>query len=246
MKRICWFFSFSILLSSCKVFFPDRLFKLDEEKLTAADSLKIPPEYIIRAGDILAVGVFSNNGYEWVDVLTRENTSYSPLRYVVKKNGYVLLPMLDSVQVAGMSVRSAEILLSSLYAYYFVNPFIRIDVANRNVMVYRGREEAEIITLDRDDINLLEVIARAGGVPPGGKAYRIRVVRGNLKDPTVFDVDLSTVEGMQQANLAMQADDVVYIESRITSGDVFNQFAPALAFISTVLLFATTIVTLSK
>ncbi|MCY7410710.1 MAG: polysaccharide biosynthesis/export family protein [Chitinophagales bacterium] len=246
MKRNFLFLFFLIFLASCKVYYPDRLFKIDEEKLTQADTMRTPKEYVIRNGDILSVGVFSNNGYELVDVITKDNNAFSALKYVVKESGYIFLPMLDSVYVYGLTIGQVEKLLSEKYTYYFVNPFIRVEVTNRNVYVFLGRGSAKTITLTRENTNLLQILSDAEGIPRSGKAYKIRVLRGDLKNPSVFNIDLSTIEGMQKANLTMIANDVVYIESRITSGDVVYQVLPILSFISTLLLLYTTIYTISK
>ena len=247
MKRISGFLLLIVLVSSCKVFYPDRLFKTDKDfPMTSADSLKIPKEYVMRPGDLLSVGIFSNNGYELVDVIAKDNAGFTPLNYVVKEDGNVILPMLDSVLISGYTVGEAETMLANKYSYYFVNPFVRIEVINRRAYVYRGRSGAVPVILDKENMNMLEVIAKAGGVPPGGKAYRVRVLRGDLNHPTVFDVDLSTVEGMMQANLAIVANDVIYIQSNVTSNDVLIQITPVLTFISTILLIATTVIALKK
>ena len=41
---------------------------------------------------------------------------------------------------------------------------------------------------------------------------RIKIIRGDLKNPTIYLVDLSTLEGMKDANLFMQAGDIIYFE----------------------------------
>ncbi len=246
MKRIYGLILIASLLSSCKVFYPDQLFKIEQEKLALADTIKTAKEYVIQAGDVLSVGVFSNNGYELVDVLTRDNNAFSPLHYVVKDNGYVALPMIDSSLVEGMTITEAERMLEKKYSYYFVNPFIRIEVTNRNVYVFKGRQGAIVVTLDRENMNLLQVLAKAGGMPAGGKAYEVRILRGDLNHPTVFDIDLSTIEGMERANLTIEANDVVYIETRLTSNDVLAQISPILTFLSTVIFLTTTYFTIKK
>ena len=206
-----------------------------------ADTLRTPKAYVIRTGDMVAMGVFSNNGYQLVDVLTPGGVSFSAMQYLVKPSGYAVLPMLDSVLLGGLTISEAEKILANKYSYYFVNPFLRIDVTNRNVYVFRGREGAEVVNLNRDNRNLIDVIASAGGLPAQAKAYRIRVLRGDLNNPTVFDIDLSTVEGMKKANLTMMGNDVIYIESRYNYNDVLSQFLPFFTFTTTVLAFVLTI-----
>jgi polysaccharide export outer membrane protein len=247
LKSAAGLLIFSLLFSSCKIFYPDRLFKTDKDfPLAKADTLKVAKEYVIRPGDLLAVGIFSNNGYELVDVLTPESNSASSLSYVVKENGYAILPMLDSTLMTGYTVGEAERMLEEKYSYYFVNPFVKIEVTNRRAYVYRGRQGAAVVFLDKENMNLLEVLAKAGGVPQGGKADRIRIIRGDLNHPIVFDVDLSTVEGMMEANLGIQANDVIYIDSRLTSNDVALQINPLLTMITTLLVLTTTIIALSQ
>ncbi len=246
MKRIYVFIAIISLLSSCKLFYPDRLFKIDQEELARADTIKTATEYVIHEGDQLSVGVFSNNGYQLIDVLTRDNSAFSALNYVVKESGYVLLPMLDSIFLTGMPISAAETLLEKKYSYYFVNPFVRIEVTNRNVYVYRGRQGAVVVTLDRENMNLLEVLAKATGIPAGGKAYEVRVIRGNLNNPTVFDIDLSTIEGVKSANLTIEANDIIYIESRLTSAEVVYQITPLLTVVSSMLLLVTTYFAITK
>lgn len=239
-----WLVLAIILMSGCRVYFPDRMMKIHEDLLARADTLKPQQEYIIRPGDLLSVGVYSNNGYELVDVLQRGSAAQAVLKYPVRQNGYVTLPMLDSVLLGGLSLQMAEQQLAQRYSYYFINPFVRIEVSNRNVFVFRGREGAQVVLMQRDDMNLLEILALAGGMPVGGKAYRVRIIRGALSAPTVFDVDLSTIEGIRSANLKMQADDIVYIESRMTSAEVVNRNLPILSVLTTLLLIFSFIRTL--
>ncbi|MBK9730781.1 MAG: polysaccharide biosynthesis/export family protein [Chitinophagaceae bacterium] len=246
MKRILVWLLIVMCISSCKVFYPDRLFKTDKDfPLVSADSLHVPKEYVIRPGDLLAVDIFSNNGYELVDVLSQENGSTSALNYVVKEDGYVMLPLLDSVPILGYSLSEAEKFLQQKYSYYFVNPFVRVDVVNRRAYVYRGRQGAEVVILDKENMNLLEVLASAGGMPSFGKADRVRVLRGDLRQPTVFDVDLSTVEGMMQANLRIEANDIIYIDAKLGTNDVLYQITPILTLVSTILVIYTTILAIN-
>lgn len=246
MKRIYGLIAIVVILNGCRVVYPDRLFQIERERLVMADTVKTANEYVIRRGDLLSVGVFSNNGYELVDVINRDATGFSPLEYTVKQSGYVVLPMLDSVSVSGLTISEAEQILVKKYSYYFVNPYLRIEVRNRNVYIFKGRQGATVVTLDRENMNLLEVLGKSGGIPAGGKAYDIRILRGEITNPTVFDIDLSTVDGMSRANLTMQANDIVYIETRFTANDLLVQVTPIFSLITSVFVIAYSVVAVTK
>jgi polysaccharide export outer membrane protein len=85
----------------------------------------------------------------------------------------------------------------------------------------------------------LEALALAGGIGDNGKAKKIKLVRGNPKDPEIYLIDLSTIEGMKQADFIVRANDVIYVEPRKSVAREFTaDFAPLISLISsTITLF---------
>lgn len=66
MKKTLLFFLMVAVLCSCRTLHPDRMFKASK-KFEPTDFIKPPDEYIISSGDILAIQVFANKGYELVN-----------------------------------------------------------------------------------------------------------------------------------------------------------------------------------
>ena len=66
---------------------------------------------------------------------------------------------------------------------------------------------------------------------------RIKIIRGSFKNPEVYMIDLSYLEGIKNYDLVMQGNDIIYIETR---RDLLNKYtallAPYLSLISTGLL----------
>ena len=62
-----------------------------------------------------------------------------------------------------------------------------------------------------DNTTLFEALAQAGGLN-GGKAYKIKIIRGDLRNPQIFLVDLSTIKGVVKSDFVLQANDIIYIE----------------------------------
>jgi polysaccharide biosynthesis/export protein len=202
-------------------------------------------QYIIRSGDELTVMIYSRDGFKLIDVLgTNGNSGQSNSSYLVDKEGFAKIPVLGDFYVKGYTEQELERVLSEKFAGLFVDPFVILKVVNRRVIVFKGNS-ASVVSLNRTPTSLLEVLAAAGGLAGNLKAYKIKVIRGDLKNPEVHLVDLSTLEATRKTDLIVQGNDIIYIEDRksITS-DLLNVFMPYVTFITTIsslLILTTTI-----
>ena len=157
---------------------------------------------------------------------------------LVEYDGTCKLPIVGRVPLAGMTNREAEYYLEDLYKQLEIkNPFVQVSVGNRRVLLFNGTGSGTQVTpLFLENMNLFEVIAMSGGISPNGKAHRIKVIRGDLKDPQVYLLDISTLEGMKMADLTLQPNDIVYIEPRIRPIETFfaaiNPYLTALSFVA--------------
>jgi polysaccharide export outer membrane protein len=82
------------------------------------------------------------------------------------------------------------------------------------------------------------VLAQVGGPTALSKVKRVKVIRGNLSNPKVYLFDLRTLEGVKQADIIMQNNDIVYVEPIIKPVRQFvSDVSPIISlFISTVSL----------
>ena len=148
--------------------------------------------------------------------------------FLVQADGTVILPMLNRIRLTGLSLLQADSVLQVRYREYYKEPFVTTRVTNNRVFVL-GAPGGLVIPLQNDNMSLIEVLALAGGIDGGGgssgsvgggggfyryggKANSIRIIRGDLKNPRVQQVDLTTLDGMRRANLQMEPNDIIYIE----------------------------------
>jgi protein involved in polysaccharide export with SLBB domain len=142
--------------------------------------------------------------------------------FLVQADGTVFLPLVNRVKVSGLSLLQADSVLKMRYDVYYKESFVTTRVTNNRVFVL-GAPGGQVITLANDNMNLLEVLALAGGIDGqgsgggglyrfGGKADNIRIIRGDLKNPRVQQIDLTTLDGMRRANLQVEPNDVIYVE----------------------------------
>lgn len=212
-------------------------------------------EYKIAPNDQLTFQLYANDAFKLIDMTaagtggTMNNMAQNNmLTYGVEQSGDVKFPVVGKVKVAGLTIRQAEQLLEQMFATYYNKPFVIIKVINKRVFMFPGAAAAaKVIPLVNENTTLVEAIAMSGGLAITGKAYRVKLIRGNLKDPKVFLIDLSTLEGAKKGNMLVQANDIIYVDQvpNIPQG-VLAQIAPYISLLSSVIVVSTLIFTVQN
>ncbi len=231
-----------LAFSSCKTLFPSRMFETAVESTDSMPKmLPAIPEYSIEPHDKLTVRVLSNNGYELINVIstggTLQQAGGTQIQYKVKANGYVRLPLIDSVHLADMTLTEAEQFLEKEFEEFFQDPFVIVTVINKRAFVYLGTDKATVVNLKNESTTLIEVLAETGGLTANNKAYHIKVISGDYHNPTIRKIDLSTIEGMRQADLIIRPNDIVYVEPtlKLTTG-LLREITPYIGILTSFLI----------
>jgi polysaccharide biosynthesis/export protein len=241
MLRILLFCFIILLFSSCKMLTPQVMFKTEKDFQTVDSAARNSKEYLMTAYDRFEMSLYSIEGYRLVDVTGSSGGGQTGgISYTIEQDGKAKLPLLNKVALSGMTLREAERYLEELYSRYYINPFILIKVINRHVYIFfadNGR--GEIVNIPNDNMNVIDVIASAGGITDNSKASRIKVIRGDPQNPQIRIIDLSTIEGLKIADLSIQSHDIIYIEaSPRYSAKVLTQITPVIGLLTSILLIA--------
>jgi polysaccharide export outer membrane protein len=222
------------------------MFKTPKDYAFAMDttSSDLVTPYLIHSNDWLEMHIFSNDGFKLVDVTASNLTSTASsegITYLVEENGEVKLPVIGRMYLKGLSTKDAENLLQEKYAFYYKDPFVVLRVVSRQAIVFQGDGgRGVLISLKNDHTTLFEALALAGGLSEFSKADRIKIIRGNSKNPEIFFADVSTLEGLRNSTLQIYPNDIIYIDSgsnfrkRITS-----DFLPYVSLVTTFLILLT-------
>lgn len=242
-------FFFVFFMHSCKIFIPNRMFKQGNYEYFQVDKEAING-YLINKGDILTLEIFAREGFELIDVLKKQTPSgqsqSNKYSYLVEEDGFAELPLFGRMFVLGYTTNELEDIIELKSKEIFNEPFAILKVINRRAYVFKG-SEAEIITLNESPTNLLEVIAKSGGIEEDLKAYKIKLIRGDLSSPEIINVDLSTIEGLRNAELIVQANDIIYIERRFkVASELLSEIAPILTLTTTLTSIILLITNLQK
>lgn len=237
MKRLIYLLVFVVFVSGCKVFTPSQMLRQGDYPVSVfADTLKMQ-EYRIAPNDELEINVLTNNGEKMIDPVGGSATG-SQLKYMVEFDGQVKLPILNRTMIAGKTIIEAEKMLEKEFSAYFNNPYVQIKVSNTRVTIFPGGDESKpmVYILKNSNTTLFEALADIGGIQDG-KAHKIKLIRGDLRNPEVYLIDLSTVRGMTKANLVLQANDIIYVEPRgRVPQKLLEAIAPFTSLLTTLLM----------
>jgi polysaccharide export outer membrane protein len=142
-----------------------------------------PPEefYKIGPGDSLEIGLW------------KEPTLSGPV--VVRPDGFVSLPLVNEVQVVGLTTAQLRDLLQEKYQEFIKSPFVTIRVsgiASSEIFLVGEVSKPGAFPATGND-TVLQLLTRAGGLSPFADRDGIRVVRREGDKITEYIVDYDAI-----------------------------------------------------
>jgi polysaccharide export outer membrane protein len=241
-KYFFLFFAAVVMLSSCKVFRSNIMLKTPKDynydKLV--DSLT-RNDYKLASNDFLSFRVFTNDGFKLVDMANSNNNTnnFQTVDARIEADGSSRLPLVGTIQLAGLTIIEAEKLLEDKYSVFYRKPYINLRITNKRVIVFPGQAgAARVVPISNNNTTIMEALALAGGISEDGKAYKVKLIRNTPgQDAKVYLMDLSKIDGLVYANTQVQAYDVIYVEPRYRPIRTFaNETAPVLTLFTTFLI----------
>ena len=245
LRSVFSLFIFVVFATSCSVN-KDFMFKTDIEytfDVPLLDSTN--KEFKISPNDLLNVAVYTNEGAIVFEATSsRERmmiTIESTASFLVESDGFVELPILGRVKAQGLTIQEFQKSVEERFESQFVDPFCITKVINRRVIVFNGQGGvAKVVPLENNNIRLVEALALSGGLGLRANASKIKVIRRTNDDNLVYQVDLSTIEGVDMANMIVQNGDVIYVESTKNLGsEALNDVTPVVTLVTSILLLVT-------
>ncbi len=243
MRYLFILLSSLIIFSSCKIFRSNIMLRAPKDfsydKLV--DSLS-RQDYKIAVNDVIVYRLFTNNGFKLINLATETVGSFrTDIDVIVETDGFIKMPLLGRVHVAGLTIKEAEKALEEKYANLYVDPFITLRISNKRIIVFPGNGGvARVMPLANNNTNVLEAIANAGGILEDGKAYKVKLIRNNpdsAQKPLVYLMDLSTIDGIRDGRSIVQAGDIIYVEPRYRPLATFNrELTPIITLITSALI----------
>jgi polysaccharide export outer membrane protein len=202
-------------------------------------------DYILGPGDRFSFQFATNDGEriifnqsgvsELMEGNQRQNQQRNRIDYLVRQDGKANLPLVGEIYVKGLTMVQLEDSLNKLLSKDFIKPFVQIRLSNQRVFFFGDRGNAQVIYLENTNTSLIEVIALAGGISDNSRSNSIKVMRRtNNGQRRIYKIDLSTLKGLNEAEMIVQGNDYIYIDykPRIASS-VFKEIGPWLSLATT-------------
>lgn len=212
--------------------------------------------YLLHPDDFIELKVHTNGGEIIIDPnreIMREmggmganaQQNRENVRFLIRENGMVKLPLIGDVRAEGLTLHQLDSVLEQQYATFYEDVFVVTRYLNKRVVVL-GATGGQVIPLENENTNLLEILALAGGINLQARADNIRLIRGDLQQPEVHLIDLTTIEGLRQSSLQVLPGDIIYVEplQRITT-EAIRDITPVIGLLTTVLTLALLVVRLN-
>lgn len=219
------------------------MFTTDDELVASSAQMAIheaESSYIIKPYDYLQIEVFTNKGERIIDPnfelvednLNTRNQSRPQPNFLVQEDGMVMLPIVGEIALAGLTLPDADSVLRREFSHYYKEPYVITTYTNKRVIVL-GATGGQVIPLLNEQMSVIEVLALAGGISNEAKGHNIRLIRGDLKNPDVQVIDLTTIQGLRKAELKVESGDIIYVEPvrRIVS-ESLRDISPILSVIT--------------
>ncbi len=162
----------------------------------------IDEPYRIHAGDVLEVSVWKEEDMSRV--------------VIVRPDGAISFPLVDSVQAAGRTVDELRDEITQKMSRYIPDPVVTVAtqqlLGNKVYVIGQVNRPGEIV--ESRYIDVVQALASAGGTTPYAADNKIKIIRRDEKGSlTAFEFRLGDIEKGKnlEQNIILQSGDVVVV-----------------------------------
>lgn len=139
--------------------------------------------------------------------------------YTVDTDGYINFPVLGKIKVEGMTREQiAEYLTGQLKEQELIkDPVVTVEFMNLGVSVLGEVNRPGRISINRDNLTILDALSEAGDLTIFGKREKVLVLRQENGKQRVYGINLCSADQLYTSPVYyLQQNDVVYVEPNDT------------------------------
>jgi polysaccharide export outer membrane protein len=155
-------------------------------------------EYRIQPHDRLAIAVYNHPELSGKGIL-------------VDARGNIILPLINTVRIGGLTQPQASQKLRRLYSRYLKRASVSVESLDKRAYVVGEVRTPGVIPLPNEQTALLQAIAARGGFRDTANRTKIIVMRNVGKGSRADVVDLTNLTSLSYAGMMIRPGDIVYV-----------------------------------
>jgi polysaccharide export outer membrane protein len=133
--------------------------------------------------------------------------------FQVEPDGKVNLPAIGKVEIAGLTRKEAALKVQTIYAENLLkDPIIELSLVNLKVTLLGEFNKQGNFFLEKDNVNLIDIIGEAGGISKNADPKTLKIIRGDRANPEIIYVNLGDINSLASKKLILQNNDIIYIQ----------------------------------
>ena len=199
---------FTLFFSGCMTKQDYTLASGKKTEVNISELAQDPSMYKIRRGDRLSFVVANN------PQASSRQPGIAPvddLGYLVNSRGTISVPLVGPVEIEGLTICEATIGITEALKQYIKNPQVNLELINPKIFIVGEVNKPGVHKVDRFGISLLEALAYAEDFSYYADRSSVKIIRGNPKNPEVYEIDATKMASLQAATIIFP-NDIIYIE----------------------------------
>lgn len=171
--------------------------------------------------------------------------------YTITNDGYVILPSIGRVKVAGLTtVDAAKVIEEKIKEInHIADPGVTVSLMNARVAVLGAVKSPKVVNLTSERNTVLDVLSQCGDIADTGLRQRIKLFREVEGQRMMYEMDLTKADVFESPGYYVQQNDLIYVEpnkSQSIKSSAFYTFWTAGATIISTLATVTSMIFLIK
>ncbi len=210
-----------------------------------AETIQLPPVpvYRLSTGDILFVQMITNNpeisqlfnnptGVTY-STQVRDDASLYLNGYPISDSGYISLPFLGEIHVAGLTLNEAQGRISAQAKTFFLDATVFVKFASFRVTVVGEVRRPGVIRNFNDHLTIFDALAQAGDVTDNAMRSNVLVIRTTPHGRTTHRLNLADKSILASEAFYILPNDIIVVEPK--DNKIFQMNLPYISlFLSTI------------
>ncbi len=235
MKFFILFFMLFFSACSTKEY---KLFQEEKhENISPPQELNITYSSKILPNDILTIDIYNMNKKSNIMMSDVGASTVPDNNYVVYSDGTIVLPLLNSVNIEGLTIKELSTMLTDKYREFLNAPYVKASIKNHKIFVLGEVEKRGVVPLEGETISVIEAIAKSGGLTDHAIRSHIRVISEENGKYVMRTLNLHKLSTLNSHNLMLKHNSIVYVEPKGAKAVrvAINDYLPIMQAISSVL-----------